>query len=34
MTPHIVYVSTQVATMFQEPKALAGESDLVLPGRS
>jgi integrase len=32
--PHIVYMSTQVAAMFQELKALAGESDLVLPGRS
>ena len=32
--PHIVYVSTQVAAMFQELKALAGESELVLPGRS
>jgi integrase len=32
--PHIVYMSTQVAAMFQELKALAGESELVLPGRS
>ena len=32
--PHIVYLSTQVAAMFQELKALAGESELVLPGRS
>jgi len=32
--PHIVYLSTQVAAMFQELKALAGESGLVLPGRS
>jgi len=31
--PHIVYLSTQVAEMFRELKALAGESDLVLPGR-
>src|ERR1035441_6620848 len=32
--PHIVYMSTQVAAMFRELKALAGESELVLPGRS
>jgi integrase len=32
--PHIVYLSTQVDAMFQELKALAGESELVLPGRS
>jgi len=32
--PHIVYMSTQLAAMFQELKALAGESELVLPGRS
>lgn len=32
--PHIVYLSTQVAAMFRELKALAGESELVLPGRS
>ena len=32
--PHIVYLSTQVAEMFRELKALAGNSDLVLPGRS
>jgi integrase len=32
--PHIVYMSTQVAAMLQELKALAGESELVLPGRS
>lgn len=32
--PHIVYLSKQVAGMFQELKALAGESELVLPGRS
>lgn len=31
--PHMVYLSTQVAAMFRELKALAGESDLVLPGR-
>jgi len=31
---HIVYLSTQVAAIFQELKALAGESELVLPGRS
>ncbi len=31
--PHIVYLSTQVAEMFRELKALAGESELVLPGR-
>ncbi len=32
--PHIVYLSTQVAEMFRELKALAGDSELVLPGRS
>ena len=32
--PHIVYLSTQVAAMFQELKALAGDSKLVMPGRS
>ena len=32
--PHIVYLSAQVAEMFRELKALAGNSDLVLPGRS
>jgi len=32
--PHIVYLSTEVAAIFQELKALAGESELVLPGRS
>jgi integrase len=32
--PHIAYLSTQVAGMFQELKALAGESELVLPGRT
>jgi integrase len=31
--PHIVYLSTQVAEMFRELNALAGESELVLPGR-
>jgi integrase len=31
--PHIVYLSTQVAEMFRELKALAGDSELVLPGR-
>ena len=31
--PHIVYMSTQVAEMFRELKALAGDSELVLPGR-
>ena len=32
--PHIVYLSTRVAEMFRERKMLAGESELVLPGRS
>jgi integrase len=32
--PHIVYMSTRVASLFQELKALAGDSELVLPGRS
>ncbi|HEY6766121.1 MAG TPA: integrase arm-type DNA-binding domain-containing protein [Candidatus Sulfotelmatobacter sp.] len=32
--PHIVYLSAQVAALFRELKALAGESELVLPGRS
>jgi integrase len=32
--PHIVYLSTRVAAMFQELETLAGESELVLPGRS
>ena len=32
--PHIVYLSTQVADMFVELKALAGNSELVMPGRS
>ena len=31
--PHIVYLSTQAAEMFRELKALAGDSELVLPGR-
>jgi integrase len=31
--PHMVYLSTQVAGMFRELKALAGDSELVLPGR-
>lgn len=31
--PTIVYLATQVAEMFRELKALAGESELVLPGR-
>ncbi len=31
--PHIVYLSTQVAEMFRELKALAGDSELVMPGR-
>jgi integrase len=31
--PHIVYLSTQVVEMFRELKALAGDSELVLPGR-
>jgi integrase len=31
--PHLVYLSTQVAEIFRELKALAGESELVLPGR-
>ena len=32
--PHLVYMSTQVAEMFRELKALAGDSELVLPGRN
>jgi integrase len=32
--PHVVYLSTQVAAMFKELQALAGGSELVLPGRS
>jgi hypothetical protein len=31
---HVVYMSTQVAAMFREPKALAGNSQFVLAGRS
>jgi integrase len=31
--PHLVYLSTQVATLFRELKELAGESELVMPGR-
>ena len=31
--PHIVYMSTQVAEMLQELKVLAGDSELVMPGR-
>jgi integrase len=31
--PHIVYMSSQVAAMFRELKALAGDSELVMPGR-
>ncbi len=31
--PHIVYMSTQVADLFRELKALAGDSEMVLPGR-
>lgn len=31
---HVVYMSNQVAAMFRELKALAGNSRLVLPGRS
>ncbi len=31
--PHLVYLSTQVTEMFRELKALAGESELVMPGR-
>jgi len=30
---HVVYLSTQVAEIFRDLKALAGESELVLPGR-
>lgn len=32
--PHIVYLSRQAITLFQELKALASGSELVLPGRS
>jgi len=31
--PHLVYLSTQVAEMFRELQALAGDSELVMPGR-
>jgi integrase len=31
--PHIVYLSMQVSAMFRELKALAGGSELVMPGR-
>jgi len=31
--PHIVYMSSQVSVMFRELKALAGDSELVMPGR-
>lgn len=31
---HVVYLSTQVAAMFHELKALAGNSQFVLPGRN
>ena len=31
--PHVVYMSRQVAEMFQELCVLAGDSELVLPGR-
>ena len=31
--PHIVYLSAQVTEMFRELKALAGDSELVMPGR-
>ena len=31
--PHIVYMSRQVAELFQELRVLAGDSELVLPGR-
>ncbi len=31
--PHMVYLSTPVADMFRELKALSGDSELVLPGR-
>jgi integrase len=32
--PHLVYLSTQAVELFQELKALAGDSELVMPGRS
>jgi integrase len=31
--PHVVYLSAQVAELFQELRRLAGDSELVLPGR-
>jgi integrase len=31
--PHLVYLSTHLAALFRELKALAGESELVMPGR-
>ena len=31
--PHLVYMSRQVCVMFQELRSLAGDSELVLPGR-
>lgn len=31
--PHLVYLSAQVAEMFRELNSLAGDSELVLPGR-
>jgi integrase len=31
--PHLVYLSAQVAAMFRELNSLAGDSELVLPGR-
>jgi integrase len=32
--PHLVYLSTQAVGLFRELRALAGDSELVLPGRS
>jgi integrase len=32
--PHLVYLSKQVASMLRELRTLAGDSELVLPGRS
>ncbi len=32
--PHIVYLSSQAVKMFRELRALAGDSELVLPGRN
>ena len=32
--PHVIYMSRQVAEMFRELRVLAGDSELVLPGRS